>query len=187
MSRDATSPMDESVQETAQASLPVQSMPTARERRSVQWIKNALWTSAFIVFLLAVLAAYGFYRFGSINALVAALQGRVLYVEPTRISVGTLKPSEQATVKVRLRNLTENTIKVLGSRSSCGCLVTSDLPVTLASGEVKEVSIHLTAPSGDLSEFEHTVIFYLSVAGEQPWVVLHGQIRSAKTVKGKPK
>jgi hypothetical protein len=127
-------------------------------------------------------------RCGSFGALVAAVQGHVLYVEPSRIPLGDLKPRERITVRVRLRNLASQPIKVLGSHSipSCGCVVAEELPVDLAPGEIKEVSINLTVPASRSAEFEITVSFYANVAREQPQVVLHGRVLPVDAGSGKP-
>jgi len=120
---------------------PAQSPPTIDRAKDTSRTKNIFLTIAFAALLLAGVAAYGVSRFGSFGALVAALQGRVLYVEPSRVLIEPLKPGESSIVKVRIRNLATGPIKVLGSRAQphCGCLVAENLPTELAPGEVKEL------------------------------------------------
>lgn len=180
-SADTPRQMDVSLGEQTKSSLcPQQAMSVAARFRG---IKNILCTSAFATLLLAGLAAYGVSRYGSFGALVAAVQGHVLYVEPQRLPLGNLKPRQRITVRVRLRSLASQPIKVLGSHSipSCGCLGAGELPVELTSYEVKEVPINLTVPASGRAGFEIAVTFYTNVAGEQPSVVLYGQVLPIET------
>lgn len=175
MFRTATSPISDSIQGPLPVS-PGQSVSALSKNEPNQRIKNILWTVVFATLLLAGLAAYGVTRFGSFSALFAALRGRILYAEQVRISVGILKPREQVAVRVHLRNLASRPIRLLGSHSSCGCLVAKKLPMELAAGEVQEVSIQLTAPAYGPGEFENIVTFYTNVAGEQLLVKLYGRV-----------
>lgn len=157
--------------------------PGMDDRRFSLRIKNVLCTAVFAALLLAGLAAYGVSRYGSLGALASAIQGRVLYVEPQRLPLGVLKPREHIRIGIRLHNLANKPIKVLGSHSipSCGCLVAEELPVELVPGEVKEVPINLKAPANGPAKFEIVVTFYTNMAGEQPHVVLHGQLPPIET------
>jgi hypothetical protein len=140
-------------------------------------LRSTLWTGLFVALLLAGLLGYGLFRFGSVEALRLSLQGHALHVEPAEISVGDLQPREQITVPVRLRNLTSGPLRVLGSHSTCGCLVAGEgLPTELASGEVRELTVQVVAPAKGPAEFETVVTFYVPVVGDPPRVILHGRV-----------
>jgi len=149
-------------------------------------VRNALWTGGFVLLLLGAVLAYGLTRFGSLGALEAALRGQVLYAEPAVVSLGELRPREQVSVPVRIRNLTGEPVKLVGSHSGCGCTVAEGLPLELGPGEVRELQIRVKAPAGGPAEMQATVTFYANVAGEGPEVVLRGHVAPADAGGGGP-
>jgi hypothetical protein len=154
----------------------------------VSTLRKLLGVGALAILLLAALGGYGLYRAGSAGALLATLQGQALYIEQARVAVGELRPRQHVTVPVRVRNLTAGSLQLLGSHSGCGCrLAAEGLPVELAAGEVRELTVHFTAPADGPAEFETVVTFYVNVAGEQPQAVLFGHVLPADVGSGSPK
>lgn len=91
------------------------------------------WASTAILVCIgcALLLAAGINWFGSASSAVAYLRGDRLIPDAFAKSFGTVSKSEQPSVEFLLRNFTKQPIKVLGSDSSCTCLVVSDLPLII--------------------------------------------------------
>jgi len=69
--------------------------------------------------------------FGSVGSASAYLRGDGLIPDSYTMSFGTATAAERPSVAFALRNYTKQPIKVLGTNSSCTCLVTSGLPVVV--------------------------------------------------------
>lgn len=104
-------------------------VPQAR-RRVMSWLVKTL---ALVGLGLALLAAVGIHIFGSAASAPAYLRGDGLIPDAYTKSFGTDWEGDRASVAFSLRNYTEEPIRVLGSNSSCTCLVTSGLPVVIPS------------------------------------------------------
>jgi hypothetical protein len=137
-------------------------------------------TGSLVLVLYGVLLLYGLHRFGSIGGLLAFLQGRALYVQPSRTWFGGLAPGEPFKASVRLQNLTGGPLKVLGSHTSCSCTSAEGLPLELGPGQARDVSVQLRSPVEGPPEFQISVTFYVNVAGEQPEAWFHGRVQTAR-------
>jgi hypothetical protein len=126
---------------------------------------------------LCLLAAYGWYRFGSVGALAGVIQGRAAYLEPTRIWLGDIPFGQPMEVPVRLQNLTTGRLRVLGSNSTCSCIAPfKELPCELGPEETRQFLLRFSVGNPDVSEFKVVVTFYVNAEGEQLQAELTGHV-----------
>lgn len=90
---------------------------------------------------LALVAAWGFWQFGSFSAGLARLRGDRLLVDAYSKSFGSLEAGRVGTVEFNLLNTTWRPVTVLGARSSCTCAATDDLPMVVPSGGRRSIRI----------------------------------------------
>ncbi len=94
--------------------------------------------------LIAVIA---FYCFGDVQGIAAFLKGQEL----TLVSECSLHSPD--VVKVLVRNLTKNEVRIVGARSSCSCLILDDVPgVIPAFSKMEGRAIFHTSPEKRLPD-----------------------------------
>ena len=99
------------------------------------------------------------WAFGSGTFLLHRLRGEVLVLEPQSQSLGVAPVGSKRTAEVIIRNLSQSPITIPGARTDCSCVVTRDLPLTIAGRESKALEIEVEY-RGDQRMFERTVAFY---------------------------
>lgn len=91
------------------------------------WVVTALMTVA----VLAILAGWARYQFGSVGHALAYARGERLYVDEPVKSLGEVEAGRLYHVTFRLCNDSDRPVRIVGFRSSCGCTTASDLPMTI--------------------------------------------------------
>src|SRR5262249_48704330 len=66
---------------------------------------------------------------------------------------------EQRMFQVQLRNYSQKPIRVVGGTTSCACIATQDLPVTIAAGGSVSLNVRVRF-SGSSGSFGHRFILY---------------------------
>jgi Protein of unknown function (DUF1573) len=108
----------------------------------VSLVKLAITT----VVLMAFIAGYGRYHFGSLSRALAYASGdRVLVDERQKALLGMLAGSKSV-VQYSITNLTGRDLKILGADTSCTCTSIENLPLTVARGMSKELTVSISAP-----------------------------------------
>jgi Protein of unknown function (DUF1573) len=97
--------------------------------------------------LAGALVALGYYEFGSIETALASLRSERLSVDPRLVDMGEGVAGEARTASITLTNRTEAPIRVIGGTADCSCTVLGDLPVTIAAGESRSISVQLRLPN----------------------------------------
>ena len=97
-------------------------------KRPMSWLAT---TIILVSIGFASLCVAGIRQFGSVSAALAYLRGDGLIPDVYTRSFGIVDKNERPTIEFSLTNYTEQPIKVVGSNSSCTCLVTSDLPMVV--------------------------------------------------------
>lgn len=119
-------------------------------------------TGAAIALTLA--GAYGQIHYGSVRGLVLALQGNGLLVTPDQFDLGELEFGEPRDLMLCLSNISQHPITVTGCRTSCSCVTTSKLPLTLTGGEKGEITLAVRA-AARTRRATQTITLY--VAGQE--------------------
>jgi Protein of unknown function (DUF1573) len=101
---------------------------TATKKRPLSWMSLTLIITNIG---LVSIAAIALYVFGSFGAALAYFSGDRLIADAYSRSVGIVSVGEQHAVFFKIRNMSNQTVRIVGADSSCTCLVTDQLPVVL--------------------------------------------------------
>jgi Protein of unknown function (DUF1573)/Methylamine utilisation protein MauE len=128
-------------------------LATEESVHSAKALRPVLTGACGVLLMLGVLSAIGTAAFGSPAAALAYLRGQRLSVEPRLVDVGEGYLGEQTEILVRLRNWTEQPIRVVGGSADCSCVVTDDLPTTVEPGATSllKVRLQMKAPPGQFT------------------------------------
>lgn len=104
---------------------------------------------------MAALFYLATYIFGSVSTALAFLRGNGLIPDTYVRDFGTVSPGQHVFVTFSLKNYTKHPITLVGAKSSCTCLVASDLPVVVPPSARTELRLSARAKSrsGPYSEF----------------------------------
>jgi methylamine utilization protein MauE/uncharacterized protein DUF1573 len=81
--------------------------------------------------------------FGSVESAVAHLRGERVSIRPTVLDAGSGPIGDVRTIEIEVVNRTERAVRLIGGTSDCSCIVTQDLPITLAPGATVPVPFTL--------------------------------------------
>lgn len=97
--------------------------------------------------LLLTAAGWSLATFGSIQRAISYhLGGATLLIEPNEKSFGAVSPGDAIDVRFRLVNRGRETVRVLGCRASCLCIVPDDLPFSLSPNESHDLVFSVNNP-----------------------------------------
>ena len=114
-------------------------------------IKRSLWvTPLMTVAILAAFAGWAWFRFGSIEHALAYARGERLFVEHPSRSLGAVEAGRLYRVDFRLSNDSDQPIRVVGFRSSCGCTTMSDLPMLIPPADMRSITVRLNPSASSL-------------------------------------
>ena len=103
-----------------------------------------------------------------LDAALAQLRGEAVTVEPAVTDVGEGTAGEKRTFSVQLNNRSAKTVRILGGTTTCSCIVTEDLPVTIAPNQSRELKVQIRF-RGSPGRFQHRFHLYTD-SPEMPWV-----------------
>lgn len=114
------------------------------------WLRQFLLSIAGAILLLGVAGLAILAVGASPNRVLAQLRGDTLLVDPYVYDAGKGKIGESRTVTIQLINEGTQPVRVEGGSSSCSCVTTKNLPITIAPGESQplEIQIKFTGSSG---------------------------------------
>lgn len=132
-------------------------------KRRPRWRGSAAWVVACLGgggVLIAAFLAWGYMAFGSLATTLAYLNGERLLVVPGTLSFGAARRGDEQDLKVTIQNRTGKEVKILGARSTCGCMGTEEkFPFSMADGDQRELTIQVWLVGKD-SLIEKRVDFY---------------------------
>ncbi len=70
-------------------------------------------------------------RYGTLPNAIDAIRGETLIARPQSRFFGILRPGQKIEAEYSLTNLSSRSVRLLGSRTTCTCTVTSPLPKSL--------------------------------------------------------
>ncbi len=111
-------------------------------------VESGEWAFGLVAVLALTLGA-GVLLYGSPSAALAKLRGDTLTVDRSHIDFGHGQAGDILTQQVTVTNWTDGPLRIIGGTSDCSCIATNDLPITLAPGEAKSVSIEYKVPQSD--------------------------------------
>ena len=91
------------------------------------------WVAGLAGVLVVVLGFTGWamVRFGSVPDAVSFLKGKRILAAPEVISLDRQANGTRCPVKIRLRNLADQPVRIIGAETFCACVATTNLPVLI--------------------------------------------------------
>ncbi len=100
-----------------------------------------------VAVVLAISTAAGAWFFGSPEVALARLRGDSVTVSPEQLDLGVGPIATTLISSVEVHNWTDEPLRVYGGTSDCGCIATSDLPITIPPQETRAVSVRMNIPN----------------------------------------
>jgi methylamine utilization protein MauE/uncharacterized protein DUF1573 len=138
-------------------------------------IRRAFRIGLLAAGIIAVCVGICSWKFGSFEAALAYLNGRQMTVDPSMLDIGAQKGGEKISARLALVNRSDREIRVVGGTDDCGCITTEDLPVTLAPGDSREVTVWLKLPKAQGS-FTRTAWFWTDADEPQVMFSIVGRV-----------
>lgn len=113
--------------------------------------------------LLAVIAFFGSSYLcsrynGQIKKILADFAGQDIYIQNKVKNFGNIDFGQKLIVSYVISNLGPRPLRIVGSRTSCGCLTVSDLPMKVGPGEERCVKVVVRPPVA--GPYEGVVILF---------------------------
>ena len=123
-------------------------------KRPVSW--NAV-TLVMINVMLAGLLVWAWARFGSVQTAFGYANGHRLFVDAASKSLGVVDAGRVYPISFTLKNVSNHSVKVIGAKTSCSCVATDDLPMTVHphSEQAIVLKVHATPGVGKVNEKVH--------------------------------
>jgi len=133
--------------------------------------------------ITAVLVLLGFgvamLRLGSVAAVLAWAGGSSVIVLAEPVVLDGVAPGTEVSAGLRVRNVSERPVRVLGGMCDCPCAVLHDLPVLLDPKECRELRITVMTPREAGGRFHHKICLYLSSPGPPLVTYVSGVVADA--------
>ncbi|WP_197444226.1 DUF1573 domain-containing protein [Maioricimonas rarisocia] len=116
--------------------------------------------------------------FGDVASAIAWWNGLVVLPINSPVDLGEVPPGESLDVVFHLKNVTAEAVTVLGAEPDCSCTVAGGVPVTLAPGEIAEVSLAFTASRAESGQsFERQALLHFDVDSPATALLFRGRVR----------
>ncbi len=109
--------------------------------------------------------------YDSVDPILRALRGDPLVLDAYRVNLGDLRADEDRVVEFRISNRSKSEICLLGSRSSCTCVVTDDLPRQIGAGTAITFVVKTRGKKLKPGRFHQNIGLYTNCR-EQPTLTL---------------
>ncbi len=121
--------------------------------------------------VLLAFCGWSIWQYGDLATGVAYLNGSVLVPEASVLDLGEVCVGDEAERVFRLRNLTNQSITILGGKTECACVLGDEFPVQVDAMSLGEVSLRFTPGPRDANrQVVHRALLYLDV--DAPEIVL---------------
>ncbi len=106
-------------------------------------LRNLAISSSLTLIILAALAGYGRFRFGSFSAALDFARGEAILVDERAKMISGVHPGNQIVATYSLTNNSGRPLKLIGVVPSCTCTTVESLPLTLAPSETKTITARI--------------------------------------------
>lgn len=120
-------------------------------------IQPIIWSAVIFALILASSSQTASRQF-------ARLRGEQLLVEAD-VDAGSGVKGETQVVLVRVQNIGNSPVQLLGGTATCACVATDDLPLTIQPGESLQLPVSFKF-SGEPGNFKHTFMWYTDAPGQ---------------------
>jgi hypothetical protein len=87
--------------------------------------------------------------FGSVPAVLAHFRGETITVIPSLLDVGRGLVGELRSAQIEIKNWSDKPVRVVGGTSDCSCGTTSGLPIEIAPGQTRPLSVSVRFPPSE--------------------------------------
>ena len=94
-------------------------------------------------FALPILVLVGIFLFGSLDAALSYTTGARLVATNPTLHAGDLTDGQTAAVTFELTNYGSRPVRIAGAKATCKCLAWDDLPMTVAPGASRQITIRV--------------------------------------------
>jgi hypothetical protein len=124
------------------------------EMRPVPWFREILKTAVgAAAFLILIAGAFLMASDNPAKAL-ARMRGESIVVEPGVSDVGEGQIGAERAFQIRLTNYADQPIRIIGGTTTCSCIATNSLPISLEQGETRAIDVFVKF-RGSVGEFHH--------------------------------
>lgn len=117
------------------------------------------------VVLVAVLGGLA-WKYGSpFEALIQA-RGEPIVVEPSVSQVDEAVAGEKRTFTLRISNHQDRSVRIMGGTTTCSCITTDDLPITVPPNESRPIMVRIRF-GGRPGSFQHSFVLYTDDENQQ--------------------
>jgi hypothetical protein len=103
-------------------------------------------TLALALGLLAALVILAHWRYGSLHAALAVWGGEPISVDWTITSLGKVESGMKVYRVVKLRNHSGKPVRIVGSMTTCTCVVPDELPITIPAHGAHQLQVLVNVP-----------------------------------------
>lgn len=135
-------------------------------RLSRIWLSAAPSLGGILLVPLAFMA-WALMAFGSTGDAFLYLRGHRLLIEPDVATVQDGRPGEEREAVFRVRNLSGHPVRILGAATSCTCISTDTLPITIGPGRFCDLHLRIRLDGEPAQAFRQDVT-YMSDNPAQP-------------------
>ncbi len=123
------------------------------------------------VLVLLCFCGWSVWRYGNLTRGVAFLNGAVLVAEESLLDLGDVPVGAEAEGVFRVRNLTDQSIVIVGGKTDCSCVLGDEFPLQVDAMSSGRVSLRFTPrPSDANRQVVHRTLLYLNI--DSPSIVL---------------
>ena len=134
-------------------------------------VESGKWAIGLAV-VLATMLGTGVILYGSPSAALAKLRGETLTLDRATIDFGHGQTGDVLNRQVTVTNHSEKPLRIIGGTADCSCITTTDLPVTIAPGESKSVTIENKVPHTDKAGITNRQAILMTDCPKRPKLTL---------------
>ena len=137
------------------------------QKSSLTWLAAILLAASVG---LGCLAAAGVYLFSSVGNALGYINGQRLFAQPEALVSTAIGEAREFSVTVT--NLGKRPVRILGTRSSCSCVATLGLPVSLPPNDRRTVWVKFRPNRKQTGRFTQTLRLFTDEADQRHLDVL---------------
>lgn len=145
----------------------------------LSWVATTIFLTVFGLFILI---SWSSWQLGSTSNALAFLTGERLLADSYTKSFGVVASGDAKFLKFKLINVARTPIKIVGAKSSCSCTSVGTFPLTIPSGENREITVRFR--SSRAGSFISSIYLYTDYH-DQPEIVLKCQAQSYGGLKNR--
>lgn len=120
--------------------------------------------------------------FGSVSAAMTFFSGQRLVVDSSSKFGGSVEKGDFVDVIYKLSNLSRQSVRVIGAKSSCSCLGVLDLPIAIGIGESKDVRVRLFGNKVNTLQSEMVALIFDDTLQKQMLVATALVVKAGKPI-----